>query len=136
MKSDSILKPIKIESFRDTRGNLDVAELQLLERFETKRIYSISNVPSGLSRGAHAHKTLEQIFFALTGQFTLTVTGGLESEVVVVRAQETGYYLPAGYWRDLSEFSHDALCLVLASEHYDEGDYIHSYEEYLKWKKL
>ena len=134
MKLRTILEPIDVENFRDFRGNLDIAELQFIERFEIKRIYCISNVPEGESRGAHGHKELKQIFFALSGKFELTVTDGFIVETVELRAHEKGYFLPAGYWRDLKLFSSDAVCLVLASEHYDAGDYIYSYDEFLKWK--
>jgi hypothetical protein len=134
VKTQAILEPIDVENFRDHRGNLDIAELQFVEKFETKRIYYISTVPAGQSRGAHGHKELKQIFFALAGKFELTVTDGSVFETVEMKAHDVGYFLPAGYWRDLKEFSKDAVCLVLASEHYDEGDYIYSYDEFLRWK--
>jgi hypothetical protein len=135
MTSLKILKEIKVISFLDNRGNLDVAEFQSIGKFETKRIYYISNVPESESRGAHAHKKLEQAFFALAGNLNMTVTDGCITETVELKSHEVGYFLPAGYWRDLSNFTNDAVCLVLASEHYDENDYIYSYEEYLEWKK-
>jgi hypothetical protein len=70
----------------------------------------------------------------LAGKFQLKVTDGAVFETVELRAHEAGYFLPAGYWRDLNQFSDDAVCLVLASEHYDEADYIYSYDEFLRWK--
>ena len=134
MKSQSILRTVEIENFGEIRGSLDVVELELEDSFEIKRFYVISNVPSGMIRGQHAHKNLKQIFFALSGEFKLSVTDGDASESVVVKARQFGYYLAAGYWRELSEFSPDAICLVLASEHYDASDYIYSYKEFLSWK--
>lgn len=134
MKPKTILEPIDIENFKDHRGNLDIAELKFVEKFETKRVYYISDVPEGQTRGAHGHKELKQIFFALSGKFELTVTDGSVFETVELRAREKGYFLPPGYWRDLNQFSSDAVCLVLASEHYDESDYIYSYDEFLRWK--
>jgi hypothetical protein len=65
----------------------------------------------------------------------MTVTDGLITETVEIKAHENGFLLPAGYWRDLKNFTSDAICLVLASEHYVENDYIRSFEEYLEWKK-
>jgi dTDP-4-dehydrorhamnose 3,5-epimerase-like enzyme len=130
-----ILKEIEISNFMDDRGNLNVAEFQKIGKFETKRIYFISNVPESGARGAHAHKYLNQIFFAVAGEFHLTVTDGTHTESVVLSPQDKGYFLPYGYWRDLKNFSNNAVCLVLASEHYDEGDYIRTFEEYLKWTK-
>jgi mannose-6-phosphate isomerase-like protein (cupin superfamily) len=135
MRTPEILKEIQVTSILDNRGNLDIAEFQNIGKFETKRIYYISNVPESDARGAHAHKSLDQIFFAVTGSFNMTVTDGFITETVELKAHEMGYFLPAGYWRDLDNFTNDAVCLVLASEHYDESDYIRSYEEYLEWKK-
>lgn len=135
MTALKILKEIQVANYLDDRGNLDVAEFQSIGKFETKRIYYISGVPGNDARGAHAHKNLDQVFFAVAGNFNMTVTDGSITETVDLKAHETGYYLPAGYWRDLKNFTNDAVCLVLASEHYDENDYIRSYEEYLEWKK-
>lgn len=135
MSSQSILRALNVKHINDFRGNLDVAEFDLVKEFATKRIYYISNVPGGLKRGEHAHKDLKQIFFALSGEFKLTVTDGSKSEIVQVKSHGVGYYLPEGYWRELSDFTPDAVCLVLASEIYDESDYIYSYDEFLKWKR-
>jgi mannose-6-phosphate isomerase-like protein (cupin superfamily) len=135
MSDLKILKEIHVANYVDDRGNLDVAELQSIGTFETKRIYYISGVSENNTRGAHAHKNLDQVFFAVAGNFKMTVTDGSIIETVDLRVHETGYFLPAGYWRDLKNFTIDAVCLVLASEHYEENDYIRSYEEYLEWKK-
>jgi mannose-6-phosphate isomerase-like protein (cupin superfamily) len=135
MRTPEILKEIQVTSILDNRGNLDIAEFQNIGKFETKRIYYISNVPENDTRGAHAHKSLDQVFFAVAGSFNMTVTDGFIIETVELKAHEMGYFLPAGHWRDLGNFTSDAVCLVLASEHYDENDYIRSYEEYLEWKK-
>lgn len=130
-----ILKEIQVASILDSRGNLDVAEFQGVGKFETKRIYYISNVPENDARGAHAHKNLDQVFFSVAGKFNMTVTDGFTTETVELRDHEKGYFLPAGHWRDLNNFSSGAVCFVLASEHYNENDYIRSYEEFLEWKK-
>jgi hypothetical protein len=135
MRTPEILKEIQVTSILDNRGNLDIAEFQNIGKFETKRIYYISNVPENDTRGAHAHKSLDQVFFAVAGSFNMTVTDGFITETVELKAHEMGYFLPAGHWRDLGNFTSDAVCLVLASEHYDENDYIRSYEEFLEWKK-
>jgi mannose-6-phosphate isomerase-like protein (cupin superfamily) len=136
MMDFKILKEIGVRNFFDNTGDLGVAELQGIGRFETKRVYYISNVPENCARGAHAHKNLDQVFFAVAGNLKMTVTDGSINETVDLKAHGTGYFLPAGYWRDLTHFTNDAVCLVLASEHYDENDYIRSYEEYLEWKKI
>ena len=135
MTALKILKEIEIANFIDSRGNLHVAEFQSIGKFETKRIYFISNVSENDARGAHAHKSLHQVFFAVAGKFILTVTDGTISESVELNPNDNGYFLPSGYWRDLNNFSQDAVCVVLASEHYDESDYIRSFEKYLEWTK-
>jgi dTDP-4-dehydrorhamnose 3,5-epimerase-like enzyme len=107
------------------------------QQFLVKRLYYISNVPYGQSRGLHGHKKLKQIFLALAGEFTLNVTDGEVHDSVILNAHGPGYLLPAGYWRELNNFSNDvgAVCLVLASESYDPSDYIYSFDEYLDWRK-
>ena len=135
MTTLKILKEIEVTTAVDASGILDIVEFQGFGTFETKRIYYISNVPESNTRGAHAHKKLNQAFFALSGNFDMTVTDGLITETVELKAHKNGFFLPAGYWRDLKNFTSNAICLVLASEHYDENDYIRSYGEYLEWKK-
>ena len=135
MSSFKILKEIEIRNLTDSRGTLNVAELQDIGNFETKRLYFISDVPVSHTRGAHAHKSLKQFFFSVSGKFTLTVTDGTYTESVELSPENKGYFLPCGYWRDLENFTSDAICVVLASEHYDADDYIHSYEEFVEWKK-
>ena len=135
MTALKILKEIEITNLIDSRGALNVAEFKSIGKFETKRMYFISNVPESDVRGSHAHKSLNQIFFAVAGSFILTVTDGVIRESVELDSHGKGYLLPAGYWRDLKNFSIDAVCVVLASDHYDEGDYIRSYHEYLEWTK-
>jgi mannose-6-phosphate isomerase-like protein (cupin superfamily) len=135
MTTLKILQEIQLTTNTDVRGILDFAELQGFGKFETRRVYYISNVPEGSTRGAHAHKRLNQVFFALSGSFEMTVTDGLVTETVDLKAHENGYFLPAGYWRDLKNFTSDAICLVLASERYDENDYIHSFSDFLDWRR-
>ena len=134
MTTPKILHRIGIECFTDLRGNLNVAELHLGTDFKIKRMYYISGVSEDKSRGAHAHKKLKQIFFAVSGSFELTVSDGSTSETVVLKAHQDGYLLSAGYWRELKNFKENAICLVLASEHFESNDYIHSFNDFLSWK--
>jgi hypothetical protein len=130
----NFLMEVEVDSLSDERGILDVAELHLSNKFICKRIYYISNVPEVKQRGSHAHKELQQIFFAISGSFRIRVTDGLKADEVQVQAHSRGYYLPSGLWRDLDNFTPDAVCLVLASEHYEESDYLNSIEDYLGWR--
>lgn len=134
MNSLNFLHPIESKSFNELRGELNAIEIPDSFSFQTKRIYYISDVPSDSIRGAHAHKELKQIFFALLGSFTLKVTDGNKTDTVKVESRSTGYFLPSGFWRELRDFSHDAICLVLASEHFDEKDYLKEMSDYLTWK--
>jgi dTDP-4-dehydrorhamnose 3,5-epimerase-like enzyme len=135
VNQSKILSEIKVSNFLDERGQISVAELFGIEQFVVRRIYYISEVSESQTRGLHAHKQLNQIFFSLSGSFKLTVMDGSDSESFDLKEHESGVFLPSGYWRELSEFSPGAICLVLASEHYLQSDYIYEYEEYLKWKK-
>ena len=130
-----ILHEIPNLNFKSHRGILNVCDLEN-QQFQVKRFYYISNVPNGKSRGLHGHKKLKQIFFALSGEFTLNATDGEVSDSVVLSAHGPGYLLPAGYWRELNNFSNDGICLVLASESYNPSDYIYSFDEYLNWRKI
>lgn len=134
MNNLSILKPVHVSTFIDDRGCLGVADLVGSWNFEAQRIYYLTDVPPGKTRGTHGHKMLEQIFICLKGNFNLTVTDGSSTDKVQVLGLNMGYYLPAGVWRELSEFSQDAVCLVLASLPYEESDYINHFEEFLKWR--
>jgi len=130
----NFLTRVESETFSDSRGALDAFELPSELNFETKRVYVITKVPENSIRGAHAHKKLRQIFFALSGSFTLLVTDGDRTDQVCISANSSGYYLPSGYWRELTAFEPNTICMVLASEHFDESDYIKDMDNYLEWK--
>ena len=131
----NFIRKIEVNNFYDSRGNLDVAEISNEIDFHVKRIYYISGVPNEESRGGHAHKTLEQIFFAVAGSFTLNVFDGESTNPILIEAHKCGYYLAKGLWRELTNFSPNAVCVVLASEQYDSEDYLLTKDEYAKWKK-
>jgi dTDP-4-dehydrorhamnose 3,5-epimerase-like enzyme len=130
----NFLTKVESETFSDARGVLNAIELPEELNFETKRIYYITEVPVNSIRGTHAHKKLRQIFFALSGSFTLIVTDGQRTDKVRISAHSSGYYLPSGYWRELTEFEPETICLVLASEHFNDSDYIKEKNTYLEWR--
>jgi dTDP-4-dehydrorhamnose 3,5-epimerase-like enzyme len=136
MNQFNFLKEIESKSFSDSRGVLEFIELPDENSFCVKRLYYISEVPTGSIRGAHAHKKLQQFFFAISGSFLLTVTDGIQTDMVRILANSYGYFLPSGFWRELSEFEPNTICLVLASEHFEESDYIQDISSYLEWKNL
>ena len=131
----NLIRKVEVNNFIDSRGNLDVVEISNELNFHLKRMYYISNVPNEESRGGHAHKTLQQIFFAVAGSFTINVFDGESTYPILIEAHKCGYYLADGLWRELTNFSPNAVCLVLASQHYNFDDYIFNKDEYTRWKK-
>ena len=117
----------------DPRGNLTVAEGLDKVPFEIKRAYWVYDVPAGESRGGHAHKRLYQLVVALSGSFTVTLDDGRERQTVLLNHPWQGLLIETNTWRTLDDFSSGAVCLVLASEHFEEEDYIYDYDEFLRY---
>lgn len=124
---------INLPKITDPRGNLTVAEQMENVPFEIKRAYWVYDVPAGESRGGHAHKRLKQFVVALSGSFHVTLDNGFEREKVLLNHPYQGLLIETNTWRTLDDFSSGAVCLVLASELYDEDDYIYDYEDFLKY---
>lgn len=114
----------------DPRGNLTFIEQNQHIPFEIKRIYYLYDVPGGESRGGHAHKDLEQFIVAANGSFDVILDDGGNKERHHMNRSYYGLYLPNMIWRELDNFSSGSVCLVLASELYDEDDYIRDYDEF------
>lgn len=118
-----------------TRGNLTVVEQQKEVPFEVKRVYWTYDVPSGESRGGHAHKCLQQLIVAMSGSFIVNLDDGLgHTEAYHLNHPWEGLLVDVGVWRTLDDFSTGAVCMVLASELYDPKDYIYDYDEFLTYK--
>jgi oxalate decarboxylase/phosphoglucose isomerase-like protein (cupin superfamily) len=126
--------PAQLVNFRkipDPRGNLTPVEGERDVPFPIRRVYWIYDVPGGAVRGGHAYRTLEEVFVALSGSFDLTVDDGRGSTVrQTLNRGYYGVYVPAMMWRRLSNFSTNAVCLIFASRHYDEGDYLRDYDTF------
>ena len=121
---------IPLERILDASGKLQILELPI----SFVRLYYIEGVPVSAERGFHAHKTLHQVFLVPRGNVTLELITPRKSQVFVLDAIDScALYVPPGYWRIISNFSQDAICLVMASDHYDETDYIRNFDEYVKW---
>ena len=116
------------------KGNLSVVENGKTLPFDVKRVYYIYDVPSGESRGSHAHRELEQLIIATSGSFTITLDDGNSKRTFFLNRPYQGLYIKPGLWRDLGDFSSGAVALVLASEVYQKEDYIRNYEEFLKFR--
>lgn len=120
----------------DRKGNLTVVENNKTVPFEVKRTYYLYDVPGGESRGGHAHKALSQLIIAASGSFTVTLDDGKVKRTFVLNRPYQGLYVVPGIWRTLDDFSSGAVCMVLASEGYDERDYIRDYDDFLSYKKV
>lgn len=127
------VKIIDLPKITDPRGNLTVAEGLKNVPFEIKRAYWVYDVPGGESRGGHAHKKLKQLVIALSGSFTVTLDDGKERETVLLNHPYQGLIIETNTWRTLDDFSSGAVCLVLASELYEEEDYIYDYDDFLRY---
>jgi hypothetical protein len=102
--------------------------------FPIKRIYFLYDVPSGVDRGGHAHKELQQLIIAVSGSFDLIVDDGKKKLTFNLNRPSVGVLMPSGLWRELLNFSSGSICLVLASHEYDENDYVREYEQFKRMK--
>jgi dTDP-4-dehydrorhamnose 3,5-epimerase-like enzyme len=128
-------KIIELPKISDPRGNLSFIEGEKHVPFEIKRVYYLYDVPGGSDRGSHAHKTLHQFIVAMSGSFDVVLDDGNEKKRFHLNRSYYGLYLSPMMWRDLDNFSSGAVCMVLASAHYNEADYIRNYEEFLSAAK-
>jgi len=126
---------IDFDKHHSSKGNLSVIENQKDVPFDIKRVYYLYDVPGGESRGAHAHKALYQLMIAASGSFRVTLDDGKEKVSYYLNRPYQGLLIKPGIWRDLDDFSSGAVCVVLASELYDEGDYIRNYREFVNYRK-
>lgn len=102
--------------------------------FEVKRIFYIYDIPGGENRGAHAHKECHQFLIAASGSFEIEMDDGVNKRTVLLNRPYYGLHIPPGIWAAEKGFSSGAICLVLASEKYDEQDYFRDYQKYRQWK--
>jgi oxalate decarboxylase/phosphoglucose isomerase-like protein (cupin superfamily) len=103
--------------------------------FDIQRIYYLYDVPAGAERGGHAHKELHALIIAVSGSFDVILKDGQTEKIFSLNRPFYGLYIPRLIWRELTNFSSGSICLVLASLHYDENDYIRDYNKYLEIKK-
>ena len=126
---------IDLPKIVDPRGNLTVAEQLKNIPFGIARVYWTYDVPSGERRGGHAHRTCEEIIIAVSGSFTVEVYDGHERQSYHLNHPYQGLYVGTGVWRTLEDFSSGAVCLVLASELFDEQEYIYDFDEFVEMSK-
>lgn len=125
-------KIIELPKITDVRGNLTFIEENQHVPFDIKRVYYLYDVPGGERRGGHAHKDLEQFIIAASGSFDVILDDGKNRERFHLNRSYYGLYIPNMIWRELDNFSSGSVCVVLASEHFDEEDYLRNYNEFKK----
>lgn len=115
----------------DERGQLVALEEFKDIPFEIKRVYYMYDTGEGIHRGFHAHKTLKQILICIHGSCKVLLDNGEEKKIVSLEKPYEGLYIAHNMWREMYDFSPDAVLMVLASEYYDESDYIRDYDQFL-----
>lgn len=123
---------VSLPKIEDVRGNLTFVEANKHIPFEIKRVYYLYDVPGGSHRGAHAHRNLHQFMIAMSGSFDVTLSDGQNEKTFQLNRSYFGLYICPMMWRHLENFSSGAVCLVLASEPYEESDYIRDYQAFLE----
>ena len=129
----SLGKLIELPRITDPRGNLTVAEASKNIPFDIKRVYWLYDVPGGECRGGHAHKQIKEILIAVSGSFHVTLDNGKEKQTFLLNHPYQGLLIDTKTWRTLDDFSSGAVCVVLASDFYDENDYIYDYNDFLQY---
>ena len=127
------IKMIKLVPHGDHRGQLIAVEEHKDVPFDIKRVYYMYDTVEGVRRGFHAHRSLEQILICTHGSCKILLDDGSEKAVVDLDDPTKGLYIGNNIWREMFDFSPDAVLMVLASELYDEADYIRNYDEFLKF---
>ena len=126
---------IDLPKFLDARGNLSFVEQENHVPFKIRRTYWLYDVPGGECRGGHAYKENQEFIVALSGSFDVILDDGSTKNVYTLNRSYYGLYVPKGLWREMENFSTNALAMVLSSTDYDANDYIRDYDEFLMLKK-
>lgn len=127
------VKMIQFQPHGDERGMLIALEEKKNIPFEVKRVYFMYDTLEGVHRGKHAHKSLKQVLFCPRGACTISLDDGKEKKEVRLNQADEGLLVEACVWREMYDFTPDAVLMVLASNYYDEEDYIRDYDEFLRY---
>jgi dTDP-4-dehydrorhamnose 3,5-epimerase-like enzyme len=129
-------KIIELPAFKDAKyGSLVAVETMRTIPFEVRRVYYIYDVPQGERRGFHSHNELEQVLICVNGSVMIHVSALYDSEEILLDSPEKGLYIGPMIWREMYDFSQGAVLLVLASEHFDEADYLRDRDVYMERAK-
>jgi hypothetical protein len=129
-------KLIELPKINDPRGNLTFIEGGSHIPFDIYRVYYLYDVPGGSERGGHAHKALQQLIIAMSGSFDVLLDDGRDKRRYHLNRSYTGLYVCPMIWRELDNFSSGSVCMVLASNRYDEDDYYREYTEFKRKKGI
>ncbi len=121
---------VELDKNHNSNGNLTVVENGEQVPFDIKRCYYLYDVPGGAERGGHSHRLLRQLIVAISGSFDVVLDDGANQRRFTLNRPYQGLLIVPGIWRVLENFSSGSVCLVLASEHYDEQDYVRDYKEF------
>lgn len=124
-------KLIDLPKITDHRGNLTFVESGKHIPFDIQRVYYLYDVPGGAERGGHAHKGLQQLIIAMSGSFDIVLDDGNEKKRIHLNRSYIGLYVSPMMWREIDNFSSGSVCMVLASNFYDESDYYRDYDEFI-----
>jgi len=133
-KTVADIQLLTIPKIEDFRGNISVIEGDTIP-FVSKRVYYLYDIPSGAKRGGHAHVEQHEVLIALSGSFEVIFKDGTSQKRILLNKPNQGCLIPHGIWRELENFSSGAVCLVLASDVFDESDYIRDYQDYVITKE-
>lgn len=126
---------LQFEEHGDERGSLIAVEEQKDIPFAIKRVYYIFDTLNGVRRGFHAHRKLKQVLIAVHGSCKIELNDGVKKEIVILDDCQKGLYIDTPLWREMYDFSEDCVLMCVASDVYDERDYIRNFEEYLEYMK-
>lgn len=128
----SLAKWINFQSLGDSRGSLVAIEIGLAKAvpFDIKRIYYIYETGMGVNRGFHAHRKLKQVAICLSGKCRMVLDNGIKRDEIWLSSPTQGLFIESMIWREMYDFTEDCILLVLASQHYDEADYIRNYDSF------
>lgn len=122
---------VELTKISDPRGNLTFIEAGRHIPFDIRRVYYLYDVPGGATRAGHGHKTLRQLMIAMSGSFDVILDDGREKRMFHLNRSYFGLYIAPMIWRELENFSSGSVCMVLASDYYDEDDYFYNYDEFV-----
>jgi len=126
---------IELPKIHNRAGNITAIENKINVPFDIRRVYYLYDVPGGSDRGGHAHINLQQLIIAVSGAFDVLLDDGINKKIIHLDRPYIGLHIVPGIWRELLNFSSGAICLVLASDVYNEEDYIRNYTDFLIFRK-